>query len=405
MKVRRVVATCLLGAVGTAWLPAGASGATAPPAAVSPAAIVSGVSAAAAPTRIATGVSTAALPALVPGASGSHIVALQRALIARGHAIPAGPTGYFGSQTKSAVAAFQRAQGWRGSGADGLPGPQTLARLGLSGSAAAAPVVRRVAASSAPPVSSSGSYRMGASGSHIVALQKALIARGFAIPAGATGYFGSQTRSAVAAFQRAQGWRGSGADGIPGSQTLARLGGAATVSSTGYIPAPTGALAPSTFIARYGPVARSASAATGVPALVTLAQAALESGWGRGAAGNNFFGVKARSTESAKMLRTTYEVLSSPNASGFPHVISVTRRSDGRYTYRVQDWFRTYSSAQESFLQHNLLLRSTRYSAAFRTSDPYRFAAAIAAAGYATDPAYTRKLHDVMRMIERYGFR
>jgi peptidoglycan hydrolase-like protein with peptidoglycan-binding domain len=307
MKVRHAVATCLMGAVGATCLPAVATAHPAPPTALSTPAISSVTTVATPPTAVA---------ALIPGASGSHIVALQRALIARGHAIPAGATGYFGSQTKSAVAAFQRAQGWRGSGADGIPGPQTLARLG------GAATVRTVAAPSAS------------------------------------------------------------------------------------IPAPTGALSPATFVARYGPVARSAGAATGVPPLVTLAQAALESGWGRGAAGNNFFGVKARASDSAKQLRTTYEVLSSPNVRSFPQVISVSRRSDGLYHYTVREYFRTYSSAEQSFRQHNQLLRSSRYSAAFRyTGDPYRFAAAIAAGGYATDPAYTSKLHAVMRMIERYGFR
>ncbi len=55
-------------------------------------------------------------------------------------------------------------------------------------------------------------------------LQQALIAQGFAIPAGATGRYGAQTTAAVAAFQRAQGWSGSGADGIAGAETLRRLG-------------------------------------------------------------------------------------------------------------------------------------------------------------------------------------
>jgi peptidoglycan hydrolase-like protein with peptidoglycan-binding domain len=393
MKVRQAVATCLIGAVGATCLPAVATAHTTPPTAVSTPAIAS-VAAVVAPP--------AAAPAPVPGARGSHIVALQRALIARGHRIPAGATGYYGSQTRAAVAAFQRSQGWRGGGADGIPGPQTLARLGIGAAAKPAPKPRTVQASS--PLTG-GSYAMGARGSHITALQRALIARGHRIPAGATGYFGSQTKAAVAAFQRSQGWRGGGADGIPGPQTLARLGGSSPARAAAA-PAPSGALSPATFVARYGPVARSAGAATGVPPLVTLAQAALESGWGGSAAGNNFFGVKARAGDSAKQLRATYEVLASPNERNFPQIISVSKRSDGLYTYRVREWFRTYSSAEQSFIQHNQLLRTARYSGAFRyAGDPYRFASAIAAAGYATDPAYTSSLHSVMRLIERHGFR
>ncbi len=40
------------------------------------------------------------------------------------------------------------------------------------------------------------------------------------------------------------------------------------------------------------PHALAAQALTGVPASVSLAQAALESGWGRHAPGHNFFGIK-----------------------------------------------------------------------------------------------------------------
>ncbi len=42
------------------------------------------------------------------GSEGAQVKALQQFLISRGYSIPGGATGYFGSQTKSAVAAFQR---------------------------------------------------------------------------------------------------------------------------------------------------------------------------------------------------------------------------------------------------------------------------------------------------------
>jgi peptidoglycan hydrolase-like protein with peptidoglycan-binding domain len=154
------------------------------------------------------------------GATGAHVVALQRALIARGYAIPSGATGKFGGQTRAAVAAFQRAQGWSGALADGVPGRGTLARLGLAGGPAAAVP----APAPAPAPAATGTYAVGVTGAHVVALQRALIARGYAIPAGATGKFGGQTMAAVAAFQRAQGWSGALADGLPGRGTLARLG-------------------------------------------------------------------------------------------------------------------------------------------------------------------------------------
>jgi len=63
--------------------------------------------------------------------NGRLVYDLQNALIAKGYSIPAGPTGYFGTRTKQAVKAFQESLGFRGDQADGIPGPQTLRRLGL----------------------------------------------------------------------------------------------------------------------------------------------------------------------------------------------------------------------------------------------------------------------------------
>ncbi len=48
-----------------------------------------------------------------------------------------------------------------------------------------------------------GSLTIGASGAEVTCLQEYLISAGYSIPAGATGYFGTQTQSAVAAWQTA----------------------------------------------------------------------------------------------------------------------------------------------------------------------------------------------------------
>ncbi len=68
---------------------------------------------------------------LVPGIASADVYYLQAALAEAGYPIPAGLTGYFGPRTRDAIAAFQRAQGWTGDHADGIPGPGTLRRLGL----------------------------------------------------------------------------------------------------------------------------------------------------------------------------------------------------------------------------------------------------------------------------------
>lgn len=160
------------------------------------------------------------------------------------------------------------------------------------------------------------------------------------------------------------------------------------------------------FVSRYRPAAQRGQQDSGVPWLVTLAQAALESGWGKKAPRFNFFGIKAKATdpEARRQLLQTREVLSHPNGR-FPRVISVTPRTDGRFDYVVMDWFRAYASAEESFADHgSFLSRNARYRQAFEhTNDPYAFARAVAAAGYATDPSYAGTLASVMRLIERAG--
>jgi hypothetical protein len=63
------------------------------------------------------------------GSRGADVIALQQFLIAEGYSIPAGATGYFGIQTKTALAAYQAANGI--SPAVGYFGPITRAKVNL----------------------------------------------------------------------------------------------------------------------------------------------------------------------------------------------------------------------------------------------------------------------------------
>ena len=63
---------------------------------------------------------------LTVGSYGADVTALQQFLISGGYSIPAGATGYFGSQTKSAVTAYQKAHSLP---TTGYVGPLTLALL------------------------------------------------------------------------------------------------------------------------------------------------------------------------------------------------------------------------------------------------------------------------------------
>ncbi|MFF0203310.1 transglycosylase SLT domain-containing protein [Streptomyces sp. NPDC005017] len=66
--------------------------------------------------------------------------------------------------------------------------------------------------------------RFGKTNGEIKATQNALIAVGIEIPAGATGFFGEQTRTAYRKWQHMLGFTGSAADGFPGCASLAKLG-------------------------------------------------------------------------------------------------------------------------------------------------------------------------------------
>ena len=69
---------------------------------------------------------------LTLGSKGADVTALQTWLINKGYSIPAGATGYFGGQTKAAVAAFQAANGI--TPAAGYFGPVTRAAVNADGS-------------------------------------------------------------------------------------------------------------------------------------------------------------------------------------------------------------------------------------------------------------------------------
>jgi flagellar protein FlgJ len=124
-----------------------------------------------------------------------------------------------------------------------------------------------------------------------------------------------------------------------------------------------------------------------VPATFIVGQAAHESGWGRreiatadGQPSFNLFGIKAGSAWKGETVETmTTEVI-------------------GGVARRVVQRFRAYGSYEEAFADYaKLLSTSPRYAkGVVGESDPARFAQALAAGGYATDPQYAAKLERVI---------
>ncbi len=136
------------------------------------------------------------------------------------------------------------------------------------------------------------------------------------------------------------------------------------------------------FVERVWPHAVEASRATGIPAHFMVAQAALETGWGRaelrrgdGAPGHNLFNIKAGRNWKGPVIE-----------------LPVTEYANGRpYTENAR--FRAYGSYAEAFRDYaNLLRNSPRYAAVLGQKDAAGFARSLQEAGFATDPLYADKL-------------
>ena len=94
------------------------------------------------------------------------------------------------------------------------------------------------------PSTASAALTIGSSGADVTTLQSWLISKGFSLPAGATGYFGSQTQAALAAFQSANGI--SPAVGYYGPVTMAKVA-SMSGGSTGAMTYPAGCMSATGF--------------------------------------------------------------------------------------------------------------------------------------------------------------
>ena len=150
------------------------------------------------------------------------------------------------------------------------------------------------------------------------------------------------------------------------------------------------ALTPANFVADLRPLAAAAAARLGVEPEVLLAQAALETGWGRhivgsaGASSNNLFNIKAgRDWPGATVRRAALEY------------------RDG-VAVREMATFRAYDSLAESFADYVAFLQaSPRYARALaNAADGAAYLRELQDAGYATDPRYADKVIGVWSRID-----
>ncbi|MGA7438319.1 MAG: flagellar assembly peptidoglycan hydrolase FlgJ [Luteibacter sp.] len=142
---------------------------------------------------------------------------------------------------------------------------------------------------------------------------------------------------------------------------------------------------PQDFVEKFAPHAIEAAKKLGVSVRALLAQAALETGWGKhmpaqgGNSSFNMFGIKAGSSWDGKRVNVP------------------TLEYENGVAVRKKDSFRAYDSPSDSFKDYaDMVATSPRYAQAVgRGDDIAGFAHALTQGGYATDPSYAQKLTDI----------
>lgn len=145
---------------------------------------------------------------------------------------------------------------------------------------------------------------------------------------------------------------------------------------------------PQEFILMIAPSAQSIQRQTGLFASLTVAQAALETGWGQyvpvdkdtGKISNNFFGIKGEGPAGSVWAWTWEEV------NGVP-VSDLTR-------------FRAYNNIEECLQDRYKVLLQPRYDRVREASTPEAAAGFLYVCGYATDSEYPQKLTQIMHEFD-----
>jgi flagellar protein FlgJ len=140
---------------------------------------------------------------------------------------------------------------------------------------------------------------------------------------------------------------------------------------------------PLAFVQQLLPAAQKAAKELGLEPMALLAQAALETGWGKkifraadGSQSNNLFGIKA-----------------SAGWSGPIAVVDTLEYRQGS-AQREKAKFRVYQNAEQSMQDYvSFIKNNPRYQQALtQTADAKSYFRQLQAAGYATDPNYAQKL-------------
>ena len=135
---------------------------------------------------------------------------------------------------------------------------------------------------------------------------------------------------------------------------------------------------PDAFLMRIAPRARAVAAELGIDPRIVMAQAALETGWGKSVKGNNLFGIKSHGKGKGLMVMT-HEVV------------------DGDRV-KLKDSLRAYDSYDDSISDYGEFLRENkRYKPMLEADTLDEQIMALGKSGYATDPEYAKKIADIAK--------
>lgn len=142
------------------------------------------------------------------------------------------------------------------------------------------------------------------------------------------------------------------------------------------------------FIKKIAPYAQEAYQKLGkIHPSVCIGMGAVESGWGRHAPGNNYFGLKCGSGKTAR----TYW-----NGSG---TVRGTSEYYGTYT-NIRDKFRNYTSMRQSVFNYYEMLNTSLYAGVKANVSYQTQMQQIKACGYMTSPT---EVNSVLRIIKNYN--
>lgn len=323
--------------------------------------------------------------ALSLGDRGAGVKEIQERLNAHGHNLKV--DGQFGVKTRAALMSFQRAQRLA---PNGEAGAETLAQLRKSPSDAPSlptnvpvpqPRPADLPQGAAPSTGETPLLKTDSRGLAVTRVQSRLTELGY--DAGpADGEFGPRTQSALMAFQKDRGLEATGETDPKTWEALGiKIETPQLASMSREELKELGRTDKQAFLEALRPAAEEGERIYGVPASVTLAQAALETGWGQHIPqGFNLFGIKGRGSAGSIALRTQEHV-------------------NGRVV-TITDNFAKYNDFYESVVAHGRLFHNGYYDKAInqfkQDGSAENFVRNIHGI-YATDRDYQGKVLSIMQ--------